>query len=215
MLRKIALLVILVSSLVCSGFASASDNVVSGTVYMLKDSKFVSGASITVVCNNHVKKAVSDSNGNYNVFYSLGECGRDSKVKITAKKGRLFGSVVETMRDHNVEVDIAIADVFVKKTGTQKPKLQLTGFVDDFTKDVFVRLDNYGGKSDAVLTATLINTGEYYREDLKLGKNEKLLKVFAFGTIDYVAGENVIELFAKAGDFRSIRYISYFNGPPN
>ncbi len=118
MLKRIAVLIMfLASMLVFPSFASATENVVSGTVYKLKDSSIVAGAEVTVVCNNHVKKTTSDYDGSYVVFYSARECSEGSKVKVTAEKGRLYGKTVETMSDFGLEVDLAIADVFVKKVG--------------------------------------------------------------------------------------------------
>lgn len=220
-MKRITLLVLFLASFVIvSGFVAACDNVVSGTVYMLRDSRPVADASVTVVCNNNVQKTTSGYDGSYSAFYSREDCPKDSKVKITAKKGRLQGHTVETMKDYGVtvdlgmgseEVDLAIADVFLKRVGSTNPKLQLSGFVDDYTKDVFVRIANYGRNSDATLTATLLSTGETQREDLNLGMGNKKLRVFQFGTIDLVPGENVIELFAQAGNSRATKYISYYN----
>ncbi|MEM4266505.1 MAG: hypothetical protein QW404_00415 [Candidatus Nanoarchaeia archaeon] len=193
--------------------ASASDNVVSGTIYKLRDSSTVSDASVTVVCNNIVKKTTSDYDGSYVVFYDPAECSEGDKVKVTAKKGRFYGSTVETMTDFGliIDIDIAVADVFVKRVGNGNPKLQLSGFVDDYSRDVFVRLNNYGAKSDTTLVVTNMETGEQFTETMKLKKNDKVLRVFQFVTMDLVPGENVIELFAKAGDIRSTKYISYYN----
>lgn len=205
---------LLIAFLACVFFVSvvsASDSIVTGTVYKLRDSATVSDASITVVCNNIVQKTTSDYDGSFVVFYDSGECSEGDKVKVTAKKGRLQGNTVETMTYFGLEVDLAIADVFVKRVGVTKPKLQLTGFVDDYSKDVFVNIDNYGAKSDATLTVTQLNTGEQYRETLKLKKNAKLLRVFQFVTMDAVPGENVIELFAQASGVRVTKYISYYN----
>jgi len=193
------------------GVVSASDNVVSGTVYKLRDSAVVSGADVTVVCNNNIEKTTSDYDGSYAVFYSAGECSEGDKVKVTAKKGRLYGTTVETMSDFGLEIDLAIADVFVKKVGNEKAKLQLSGFVDDYDQSVFVHLNNYGQKSDATLTVTQLNTGERYEEKLKLKKNDKKLRVFVFESINLIPGENVIELFAQAGGVRARKYISYYN----
>ncbi len=211
-MRKVAFSVmVLLSVLTVSILVSASGNVVSGSVYKLKDSKIVSGAEITVVCNNHVEKTSSDYDGSYSVFYSSDECSEGDKVRVTAEKGRLYGRVVETMSDFGLDIDLVIADVFVKKHGNEKPKLQLYGFVDDYDGSVFVHLNNYGKKSDAVLTATLVDTGERYEERLKLKKNGRLLRVFTFDTLKLLPGENVIELFARAGDVSARKYISYSN----
>jgi hypothetical protein len=209
MLRKTSLLMMFLASLlIASSVASACDSVVSGTVYN-KD-KIVPGADVTVVCNNIVKHTVSYSDGSYSAFYTNDECVRDDKVKITARKGKLHGTASATMTDYHLEVDIAIADVFVKKI-VERAKLQMTGFVDDYSKEVFVRLDNYGKRSDVTLTATLLNTGEQQIESLNMGKGAKKLRVFGFVTIDMVPGENVIELFARAGNERLTKYISYYN----
>ena len=214
-MRKFALSVI-VSLLVLSVFAAATENVVSGTVYKKSDSKVVSGAKITVVCNNNVQKTTSDYDGSYSIFYEEGLCEEGSKVKVTAEKGRLKGKTVETMTDFGLDVelgvgDLAIADVFVTKTGVTKPKLQVTGFVDDYSGEIFVKVNNYGAKSDADLIVTQMETGEQQREDLKLSKNAKLLRVFQFATMNLVPGENVIELFVQAGGVRVTKYISYYN----
>lgn len=204
------LILVLASLLVLSALAAATDNVVSGTVYTLSNSKVVSGADVTVVCNNNIRKTVSAYDGSYSAFYSGGQCDEGSKVKVSAKKGRLIGNTVETMSDFGLQVDLAIADVFFHRI-VNNPKLQMTGFVDDYSKDVFVNINNYGRKTDAKITATLLSTGETQREKLTLGSGAKKLRIFQFGTIDLIPGENVIELFAQAGSSRVTKYISYYN----
>lgn len=210
------LILVLVSLLVLSAFAAATDNVVSGTVYILSNSKAVSGADVKVVCNNNIIKTVSADDGSYSAFYSGGQCDEGSKVKVSAKKGRLIGNTVETMSHFGIDVNLgigdlaAVADVFVHRI-VNNPKLQMTGFVDDYSKDVFVNIDNYGRKADATITATLLSTGETQREKLTLSSGAKKLRIFQFGTIDLIPGENIIELFAQAGSSRITKYISYYN----
>lgn len=186
---------------------SATGSVVSGVVY--RDSDTVSGASVKVVCDNHVRKTTSGYDGSYAVFYDPGDCTMDDKIKVSASKGRLFGSSVSMMPGYSAEVDVDISDGHSNKVG--KSKLQLYGFVDDYSREVFVHLNNQGRKSDVSLSATLLNTGEYYREDVDLKKNQRMLRVFSFDTVSLVQGENIIELLAKSKDSRAVKYITYYN----
>jgi hypothetical protein len=92
-LSVIILGLILLSSI---GLVSAAETRVSGKIYDASTNATVSGASVTVTCNEHTLTATSAANGFYRViFQNEGEehiCWVEDSVTIYAEKDGKYGS---------------------------------------------------------------------------------------------------------------------------
>ena len=100
-------------------FAASNSSTISGTV--TNNGKPVNGASVTVVCNNNVKKTKTTAAGAYSVTYkpaSLCPNGAKATVVATLKKkgGVNTGTVLGNGTDHGV-INVAIINVDLPEYG--------------------------------------------------------------------------------------------------
>jgi hypothetical protein len=98
-----------VSATTCSG------PIVCGKVYLQGTDplQIVSGASVSVDCNDNVLAATTSNEGQYCVCYASDECSADDTVEVTATKGSSSGSNTGVVENGWCGLDIAIVDVFI------------------------------------------------------------------------------------------------------
>jgi hypothetical protein len=100
-MKKLLSLFVLATVLLTLGFASATvqpvcatleTTFVSGTITdATNGNALVSGADVTVTCNDVIKHATSDVNGGYEVQYTALECPANSQVSVSATHAGLNG----------------------------------------------------------------------------------------------------------------------------
>lgn len=92
-MKKIALFlatVIAVVALPVSSFAATSFDTIKGTIYN-GSGGVVNNALVTVICDSHVKRTHSASDGSYSVQYNVKQCPNGTIASVTATLGHKGG----------------------------------------------------------------------------------------------------------------------------
>jgi hypothetical protein len=93
-----------------ASFASAAITIVTGNVTY--NGNGVSGAKVTVVCDNNAKKTTTDSTGAYQVKYTYAKCPDSSKATVVATDGSKGGvNSGKVNQDGSADLNVAIVNV--------------------------------------------------------------------------------------------------------
>jgi hypothetical protein len=99
-----------------ASFAASTQTDVTGTV--TNNGQVVSGASVTVVCNNHSKTTTSDSTGAYLVTFSGKNCPDKSQATVVAHKAGKGGVSNGTVNPYgSLDLNVAIINVALPEFG--------------------------------------------------------------------------------------------------
>lgn len=114
---KKALMVIVLGLFIVSmmGAVSATvddrDTNIGGTIYNSDFSSTISGATVTVTCNNATDSTTSNANGVYGVAFDVSECTIGDLVTVVAIKDDLSGVESEFVYDFGLTVNLAVVNV--------------------------------------------------------------------------------------------------------
>jgi len=88
----IGITLILLIGAVSATTQSTGTTIISGIVYISPNaSNFVSGATVTVDCNEHIQTTTSSATGYYSVSYDEEVCHNGAYLVVSATKGDLYG----------------------------------------------------------------------------------------------------------------------------
>jgi hypothetical protein len=97
-------------------FAASATTDVTGTV--TNNGNVVSGAKVTVVCDNNSKKTSTDSSGAYLVTFKAANCPDSSKATVVATKGGKGGVSTGTVsKMGSADLNVAIVNVALPEFG--------------------------------------------------------------------------------------------------
>jgi hypothetical protein len=116
-------------------FGEAADKtMVTGVIYGSDLSSPISGADVTVVCNENTQTTTSNSDGTYFVFFSQSQCSEDDIAMVTAVKGEASGSNSGVVHDGVIgSLDVAVVNVpLVPEFGPIAGVLTVLGAVGTF-----------------------------------------------------------------------------------
>lgn len=98
-----------------STFALASKTDVTGVV--TNNGHPVSGAHVTVICDNNVKKTTTDGSGTYLVQYKIAKCPKGATVHVTATKSKEGGNNTGISNPVTTKLNVALVNVSLPEFG--------------------------------------------------------------------------------------------------
>jgi hypothetical protein len=99
-----------------SSFAMSSKTDINGTVY--NNGVGVSGAHVTVVCDNNAKTDTTDSTGAYLVQFNAAKCPVGATVYVTAKDGHKGGDSSDKVpQGENDKLNVVLINVSLPEFG--------------------------------------------------------------------------------------------------
>jgi hypothetical protein len=119
-----------VAILPAASLAAPGQTDVTGTV--TNNGHPVSGAKVTVICDNNAKKTTTDSNGVYLAVYKEAKCPAGSTVSVTATKGHKGGVKDGKANPVTTLLNVALINVALPELGIATGALALIGAAGAF-----------------------------------------------------------------------------------
>jgi hypothetical protein len=99
-----------------TSMAAAAQTDISGTV--TNNGKVVSGAKVTVVCDNNSRKDTTDSSGGYLVHFPAAQCPNGATVYVTATDSKKGGDTTGKVNADTSKLNVSIVNVALPEFGT-------------------------------------------------------------------------------------------------
>ena len=113
---KAALAAIVLSlAITASTLAAPAQTDISGYVY--NNGRTVSGAKVTVVCDNNARHDTTDGSGAYLVHFPAGQCPDGAKVYVTATKSRKGGENTGNVHADTSKLNVSLINVSLPEFG--------------------------------------------------------------------------------------------------
>lgn len=101
-----------------------------------QNGNLVPNASISANCNGFIKTAVTNAQGDYDVYYSQEECKSGDNVSVSASSSAGNGSNAETVENGTsnpfADIDIAVVNITVPEMGTVMAMVAAAGGLGAF-----------------------------------------------------------------------------------
>lgn len=110
----------------------SAETFIVGKVYEDNYKTPLGDANVTVTCEGNIRNTLSESDGTYDVEYSVLECGEGETVLVTAEKGEKFGSETGIVNELKAEIKFSVINVTVPEFGVFVGMLTLMACVGVF-----------------------------------------------------------------------------------